>query len=455
MTIDWGAGTLDIVISRMCRDDTGVARVTSVRPAYGDPSFGGFDMDDALVREAHATLGLAELAPTAEADLRRALERGKIVLSTKPTTECWVGSGGPALRLCMARDPESIPASERTQNWVVLTEVLGGILDRFKAHVRQARVKAGLGGSDLGGIILVGGPTYMPCVRQAIAEEFWDNPRILRFLQSIRTPEDFPVSPMEAVVRGSLMREPGGPPVKPVASRNHGYLLAGDVGDILVEEGTPLPVSRQAQHIGIRRIAPGSSVAVALLQVEKDKVDGTTCYRKGRYPFTPVVREGRRARIRVELDVSVDEELVLKVADDTESQLPPMTLRLVHHEVHKIPGFTKIIADPGNGDGNNPELPPEPIPRIRVREVKSQVESMLAAVGRNPAAQDSEIAERCPRLRNLLDRIPDEPLSRDLHKREYSELCNVAMELANALACKGYFGASDIDRWVDAFEGRR
>ena len=35
MTIVWSADTLDVVISRMCRDDTGVARVTSVFPPYG------------------------------------------------------------------------------------------------------------------------------------------------------------------------------------------------------------------------------------------------------------------------------------------------------------------------------------------------------------------------------------------------------------------------------------
>ena len=453
MTIDWGAGTLDIVISRMCRDDTGVARVTSVFPAYGDPSFGGFDMDDALVREVHATLGIAGLTPTAEADLRRMVERAKIALSTKPTTECWVAVAGRSLRLSMARDDESIPASERAQTWIVLNEVLDGILNRFRAHMRQAREKAGLRGSDIGGIILVGGPMYMPCVREAIAGEFWDNPRVLQFLRTIRTPDDFPVSPMEAVVRGSLMREPGGPPVSRVASRSYGYLLAGDVGDILVEEGFPLPVSRQAEHIGIRRITAGGSVAVSLLQVEKHTVDGTKCYRKGRYPFTPLVRDGERARIGVELDVSVDEELVLKVADETESQLPVMTLRLAQHEVHKIPGFTRIRPEPEEPEDPVPPPPPRPIPLVRVREVTRQVDSLLTAVGRNAAGQDPEVAGRCLTLKSLLDRVPDEPLSLDVQKLHFSELCIAAVQLVNVLKCTGCFGASDIEKWLQAFEG--
>ena len=112
----------------------------------------------------------------------------------------------------MARDEESIPASERSQNWVVLNEVLGGILDRFKGLMRLALDNAGLRSWDLGGIILVGEPMFMCCVRDAVADVFRDNYRILQFLRGIRRPADFPVSPIEAVVRGALTREPGGPP---------------------------------------------------------------------------------------------------------------------------------------------------------------------------------------------------------------------------------------------------
>ena len=361
MTIDWGAGTLDIVISRMCRDDTGVARVTSVFPPYGDPSFGGFDMDDALVREVHATLGLQKLDPLAEADLRREVETGKITLSTKPTADRWIAVAGQSLRLSMARDEQSIPASERSQNWVVLNEVLGGILDRFKGHVRLALDKGGLRSSDLGGIILVGGPMFMPCVREALTGVFEDNPHILRLLRGIRAPADFLVSPMEAVVRGALMREPGGPLPPRRVSRSYGFLLDGDVGDVLVDQGTPLPegsrpLARDAKHIGVHGMSAGGSVVVSLLQVEKDTLDGTKHYKKGQYPFTPLVRDEGGAQIRVELNVSADEEVFLKVADETESQLSTLEIPTYENRQDRDPGIQLASTK----DGRNRERPQAP-----------------------------------------------------------------------------------------------
>lgn len=84
MVIDWGAGTLDIVICQFSLSGEGYPRIESIFPAYGDTHLGGIDMDDALFEEAKRLYGLDDLSPMEIGKIRSEVEKGKIYLSTNP-----------------------------------------------------------------------------------------------------------------------------------------------------------------------------------------------------------------------------------------------------------------------------------------------------------------------------------------------------------------------------------
>lgn len=69
---------------------------------------------------------------------------------------------GKPISLKMARSEEDIPSDENEEEWVVLEKVLNKILDKFKTNIQYALEKDGLTPNDIGQLILVGGPMYMP-----------------------------------------------------------------------------------------------------------------------------------------------------------------------------------------------------------------------------------------------------------------------------------------------------
>ena len=90
----------------------------------------------------------------------------------------------------------------------------------------------------------------------------------------------------------------------------------------------------------------------------------------------------------------------------------------------------------------------------RVRDVKLHVGQLLTAVDQNPSCRDPNVAGACVKLRRFLEMVPDEPLSNDVQKVSFSELCNAAVKLVNELQSRQCFPPGHIDEWLKAFLGR-
>ncbi|NVM05159.1 MAG: molecular chaperone DnaK [Candidatus Helarchaeota archaeon] len=165
--LDLGGGTFDVTIMEMGETEEGA--VFQVISTSGDTALGGTDMDklivDWIVSEFQKEQGIDLRGDSmAIMRVREAAEKAKIELSTTLQTNInlpyvTADSTGPKhLSLTFTR--------------AKLEEIIEPILDRLDRPIRLALEDGKMGSSKIDKVILVGGPTRMPCVRGKFKEAF-------------------------------------------------------------------------------------------------------------------------------------------------------------------------------------------------------------------------------------------------------------------------------------------
>jgi len=157
---DLGGGTFDVSILRL------VDGVFEVRATGGDSALGGDDVDRALV-EFVVGPGVLDLLPQAERErtLRQAQTAARAA-KERLTTE-------PAARLAIEL-PVGTAAKEITRD--DLRRVAQPLLDKTGRACRRALKDAEVAADELDGVILVGGSTRSPVVRDYVRELFGTDP---------------------------------------------------------------------------------------------------------------------------------------------------------------------------------------------------------------------------------------------------------------------------------------
>ena len=204
---DLGGGTFDISIIEIAEVDG--EHQFEVLSTNGDTFLGGEDFDRAVIdyliaefkKDQGMDLGKDKLALQR---LKEAAEKAKIELSSSQQTEInlpyiTADQSGPkhlAIKLTRAK----------------LESLVEDLVKRTIEPCKVALKDAGLSGSEVDEIILVGGQTRMPKVQEAVKQFFGKDPR-----------KD--VNPDEAVAVGAAIQ---------------GGVLGGDVKDVLLLDVTPL-----------------------------------------------------------------------------------------------------------------------------------------------------------------------------------------------------------------------
>ncbi|MGC8817254.1 MAG: molecular chaperone DnaK [Candidatus Hadarchaeum sp.] len=203
LVFDFGGGTLDVTIMEF-----GEGTFTVLSTA-GDTQLGGTDMDNAIIDwivERFKEQEGIDLRndKTAMQRIREAAEKAKIELSTVLETEInlpyiTADKDGPkhlSLKLTRAK----------------LEQLVEPIINRCIGPIEQALADAKLTKDDIDKVILVGGPTRMPCVQRFVEEKI--GKKLVRGLD-----------PMECVAMGAAIQ---------------GAILAGEIKDIVLLDVTPL-----------------------------------------------------------------------------------------------------------------------------------------------------------------------------------------------------------------------
>ena len=204
LVFDFGGGTLDVTIMEM---GGGVFEVMSTS---GDTHLGGTDMDRALMDyilddfRRKEGIDLSKDA-TAMTRLREAAERAKIELSTVMETDINLPF--------IAQDASGPKNLELRLSRATLERLVQPIVERCRPSVDKALEDAKITASEINRVVLVGGPTRMPKVKEFVAQVIG------------RAPEAG-VDPMEAVAMGAAIQA---------------GIIAGDVqSDIVLLDVTPL-----------------------------------------------------------------------------------------------------------------------------------------------------------------------------------------------------------------------
>ncbi|HIG63372.1 MAG: molecular chaperone DnaK [Methanobacteriota archaeon] len=208
--LDLGGGTFDVTIMEMA---DGVFEVLSTS---GDTLLGGTDMDDTIIDwlaenfKADNGVDLRQ-DPAAFQRLRDAGEKAKIELSStvKATINLpyiWADSAGPKhLEVDMTR--------------AKLQELVEPVLAKCDKPIKQAFKDAKLKPGEVDKVLLVGGPTRMPIVRE-------------RFEKIIGRKAESGIDPMQCVAMGAALQ---------------GGVIAGDVKDVLLLDVTPLTLGIETE----------------------------------------------------------------------------------------------------------------------------------------------------------------------------------------------------------------
>src|SRR3989339_2116194 len=203
LVFDLGGGTLDVTVMDFSEG------VFEVKSTSGDTQLGGTDMDEALVdflaSEFRKTEGIdLSKDSTAMQRLREAAEKAKIELSTVFETD---------LNLPFITSTNEGPKHMQIKlTRAKLEQLIDPIIKRCKHPTEQAIKDAKLSVNQINKIILVGGPTRMPIVRQFVED-------------SVGKQAERGVDPMECVAMGAAVQA---------------GVLAGEVKDILLLDVTPL-----------------------------------------------------------------------------------------------------------------------------------------------------------------------------------------------------------------------
>ena len=204
---DLGGGTFDVSILEI---GDGVFEVKSTN---GDTFLGGEDFDNAIVEHLASAFQKKENMDL-KADklalqrLKEAAEKAKIELSSSATTEVNL----PFITARMEGGASTPLHLVETISRADLEKLVGGLIDRTLEPCKKALKDAGVSKDEIDEVILVGGMTRMPRVREVVEKFFEAKPHT-------------GVNPDEVVAMGAAIQA---------------GVLQGDVKDVLLLDVTPL-----------------------------------------------------------------------------------------------------------------------------------------------------------------------------------------------------------------------
>lgn len=410
MVFDLGGGTLDVTMMEMG------GGVFQVRSTSGDTQLGGTDMDNTLVeyvmQEFRKQSGLdVRNDKAAMMRIREAAEKAKIELSNVVQTEINLPF--------LAYDPSSGPKNLILQlTRAKLEELLRPIIERCRQPMMQALQDAKMSPADVDKIILIGGPTRMPMVRQFVASVLNKEP-------------ERGVDPMEAVAMGAAIQ---------------GAIIAGDVStDILLVDVTPLtlgvevlgglkePLIDRNTTIPTKRskvftTAADYQTAVTIHVVQGERPMANDCVSLGMFNLSGIPPAPRGVpQIEVTFDIDANGILNVAAKDMATQKEAKITItannKLSRDEIEKLKRDSEQFAD---ADKRKKEE----------AEVRNEADNLIYAADKlvKQDLKDKVRPEQADRVNKITQELRDAIASNNLEsvRAKIQELKNVLAEISTA-----------------------
>jgi molecular chaperone DnaK len=410
MVFDLGGGTLDVTMMEMG------GGVFQVRSTSGDTQLGGTDMDNTLVeyvmQEFRKQSGLdVRNDKAAMMRIREAAEKAKIELSNVVQTEINLPF--------LAYDPSSGPKNLILQlTRAKLEELLRPIIERCRQPMMQALQDAKMSPADVDKIILIGGPTRMPMVRQFVASVLNKEP-------------ERGVDPMEAVAMGAAIQ---------------GAIIAGDVStDILLVDVTPLtlgvevlgglkePLIDRNTTIPTKRskvftTAADYQTAVTIHVVQGERPMANDCVSLGMFNLSGIPPAPRGVpQIEVTFDIDANGILNVAAKDMATQKEAKITItannKLSRDEIEKLKRDSEQFSE---ADKKKKEE----------AEVRNEADNLIYAADKlvKQDLKDKVRPEQAERVNKITQELRDAIASNNLEsvRAKIQELKNVLAEISTA-----------------------
>jgi molecular chaperone DnaK len=290
---DLGGGTFDISVLEIGAD------VFEVLATAGDTFLGGDDFDDRVIdlladefmqREGinlrNDPYALEKLKVAAE-DAKKALSMEEEVDIRIP--DVIVGPDGTA---------RSIERKLTTQDFGAL---VSDLLQRSFKVCDEALQQAGIMARDIDGVILVGGPTRLPVIRNAVREYFQQEPLT-------------DVDPDEVVAMGaaihaeSLMSEETESVLLDVTPLSLQIGVAGGLTEPVIDRNTPVPIEQTRTFTTFKDHQ--QSVAIRVYQGESREASENAVL--GQFEFSGF-QTGRRDEVEIDVTFEIDTDGIVSV----------------------------------------------------------------------------------------------------------------------------------------------
>jgi molecular chaperone DnaK len=290
---DLGGGTFDISVLQISDE------IFEVLSTCGDTFLGGDDFDDRLIDlladEFFSQHGISLRNNTFALErLKVAAEGAKQSFSTESEVEIRIPD------VIEGRDGEQL-SIERTLEVGEYKKLVTDLLQQTFAVCDEALRNAGVVTRDLDSVILVGGPTRLPLVREAVTNYFQQEP------QASVDPDE--VVAMGAAIHAASLLNPDSESflldVTPLSLR---IGVAGGLAETIIERNTPVPIEQTRRFTTFKDFQ--ESVEIRVYQGEMRNVEENELL--GQFTFSGF-EKGRRGEVSIDITFSINADGIVDV----------------------------------------------------------------------------------------------------------------------------------------------